>query len=358
MKTGGIFDLPSLKSRLELIDQKTQIPDFWSNAEKSKTVMKELKRLKAVVVPWEELGRQIADAKAMAQLLKEEGIQEGPDVAQLIADADSLAKRAHDLEFRSMLSDEADIANCFLNIHPGAGGTESQDWSQMLLRLYLRYAERHGFEVKELDLSEGDVAGIKNATIQIIGDYAYGFLKAETGIHRLVRISPFDSNARRHTSFAAVYVSPEIDDSFEIEIGEKDYRIDSFRSGGKGGQKVNKTTSAVRLTHFETGIVVSCQNERSWHQNRALAFQVLRSRLYDYEMNKRRAAAQKVEDQKADINFGSQIRNYVLHPYQLVKDLRTDVETSNTQSVLDGDIDEFIEAYLKQQMKSQNAAKN
>jgi len=357
LKTGGIFDLPTLESRLEELDRQTQAPEFWSDQDNSKVILKEIKRLKSIAVPWNELTRQLADAKAMADLLREAGMEEGEDVDQLLKDTEALHQRAHDLEFRSMMSDEADISNCFLNIHPGAGGTESQDWSQMLFRMYLRYAERHGFEVKELDLSEGDVAGIKNATIQVIGEYAYGFLKAETGIHRLVRISPFDANSRRHTSFSAVYVSPEVDDSFEIELNEKDFRLDSFRAGGKGGQKVNKTTSAVRITHFPTGIVVSCQNERSWHQNRAVAFQVLRSRLYDYEMNKRRAEYQKIEDQKADINFGSQIRNYVLHPYQLVKDLRTGVETSNTQAVLDGDLDEFIEAWLKQQMKDQKSAK-
>jgi peptide chain release factor 2 len=347
-----------LKSRLEELEKQTHAPDFWGDPEKSRTVMKEVKRLKSIVEPWEKISKEIEDAIALGQLLVEAGEDEGDDARQLVQEAEELQRRAHDLEFRSMMSEEADLSNCFVNIHPGAGGTESQDWAQMLLRMYLRWAERHGYEVRELDFSEGDVAGIKNATIQVIGDYAYGYLKAETGIHRLVRISPFDANSRRHTSFASVYVSPEVDESFEVEINEKDIRLDSFRAGGHGGQKVNKTTSAVRITHFPTGIVVACQNERSWHQNRALAFQVLRSRLYDYEMNKRRAELQKVEDQKADINFGSQIRSYVLHPYQLVKDLRTDTETSNTQAVLDGDIDDFIEAWLKQQMKGQKTAKS
>lgn len=314
--------------------------------------MKEIKQIKTIVVPWDNLAREVADSLGLAQMLKEENITEGADVEHLKEDAARLERLAADLEFRSMMSEEADICNCFVNIHPGAGGTESQDWAQMLLRLYLRWAERHDFEVKELDLSDGEVAGIKNATIQVLGDYAYGYLKAETGIHRLVRISPFDANARRHTSFASVYVSPEVDNSIEIVINEKDLRVDSFRAGGKGGQKVNKTTSAIRLTHIPTNIVVQCQNERSWHQNRELAYQVLRSRLYDFEMRKRRAEIDKLEAQKADINFGSQIRSYVLHPYQLVKDLRTDYETSNTQGVLDGEIDEFIEAWLKQQMKN------
>ncbi len=314
--------------------------------------MKEIKRLKSVIGPWDALAKNIGDTLELAELLKEEGTLEGPDVEQIEREAREIETRAHDLEFRSMMSDEADILNCFINIHPGAGGTESQDWSQMLLRLYLRWAERHGFEVHELDLDDGEVAGIKNATIHVIGEYAYGYLKGETGVHRLVRISPFDANARRHTSFSAVYVSPEVDESIEIEVNEKDIRLDSFRAGGKGGQKVNKTTSAVRITHFPTGIVVQCQNERSWHQNREMAFKVLRSRLYEYELKRRRAELDKLESQKADINFGSQIRNYVLHPYQLVKDLRTDVETSDTQGVLDGEIDEFIEALLKQGMKS------
>lgn len=345
-----------MKARLQTLEEQTHATDFWGDQERSTRVLREIKRLKSIALPWEQLAREIDDAIGMAELLREEGQEDSEDALQLAEEAKRLEQRAHDMEFRSMMSDEADISNCFLNIHPGAGGTESQDWSQMLLRMYLHWAERHGFEVREIDLTEGDGAGIKNATLQIIGDYAYGYLKSETGIHRLVRISPFDANARRHTSFAAVYVSPEIDDNIEISIEEKDFRLDSFRAGGKGGQKVNKTSSAVRITHFPSGIVVSCQNERSWHQNRATAFRILRSRLYELEMQKRRAERDRVESQKADINFGSQIRNYVLHPYQLVKDLRTGYETSATQSVLDGDIDAFIEAWLKMQMKGALAA--
>ena len=251
-----------------------------------------------------------------------------------------------------LLAGEEDRLNCFLHIHAGAGGTESQDWAHMLLRMYMRWAERRGYKVEEVDLTDGDTAGIRSATIRIEGPYAYGYLKAETGVHRLVRISPYDANARRHTSFASIDASPEADETIEVNIGEKDkdWRIDSFRSGGKGGQKVNKTTSAVRITHFPTGIVVQCQNERSWHQNRELAFQVLRSRLYQFELDKRKKARDVAEAAKSDINFGSQIRSYVLHPYQMVNDHRLDLKVSDAQGVLEGDVDLFIEGFLKSRL--------
>ncbi len=261
-----------------------------------------------------------------------------------VADVERLVE---DLEFRRMFSNPADPSNCFIEIQSGAGGTEAQDWAGMLLRQYLRYCERKGFKTELLEESEGDVAGIKGATIKVEGDYAYGFLRTETGIHRLVRKSPFDSSGGRHTSFASVFVYPEVDDSFEIEINPADLRIDVYRASGAGGQHVNKTESAVRITHNPTGIVVQCQNDRSQHSNRDSAMKMLRARLYDHEMRKRRAEQDKIEAGKADIGWGHQIRSYVLDNSR-IKDLRTNVEISNTKSVLDGDLDEFISASLKQ----------
>ena len=263
------------------------------------------------------------------------------------ADAESLDKQVAALEFRRMFSNPADPNNCFMDIQAGAGGTEAQDWASMLLRMYLRYAERKGFQPEVLEESEGEVAGIKTATIKLTGEYAYGHLRTETGIHRLVRKSPYDSNARRHTSFASVFVYPEVDDSIEIEINPADLRIDTFRASGAGGQHVNKTESAIRITHNPTGIVVQCQNDRSQHRNKAEAMAMLKSRMYEAELRKRQAAAQQVEDAKTDIGWGHQIRSYVLDQSR-IKDLRTNVEFGNTQAVLDGDIDEFIEASLKQ----------
>lgn len=257
-----------------------------------------------------------------------------------------LASRIRRLELESLLSGEADANNCFIEIHPGAGGTESQDWASMLLRMYLRWADSKGFKTGIIEESAGEEAGIKSATIRVEGHNAYGWAKTESGIHRLVRISPFDSNARRHTSFASVWVYPEIDDSFEIEILDKDLRIDTFRASGAGGQHVNKTDSAIRITHLPTNIVVQCQSSRSQHQNRAQAFAMLKSRLYEQELQKREAAAQALNDTKSDIGWGNQIRSYVLHPYQMVKDLRTNVETSDSAGVLDGDLDPFMSASL------------
>jgi peptide chain release factor 2 len=264
--------------------------------------------------------------------------------------ADDLAKRLNELEFQAMLSEPHDELNSFLYIKPGAGGTESCDWAQMLLRMYSRWAEAKGFGVKELDLQPGDEAGIKSAYLLIEGPFAYGYLKAETGVHRLVRISPFDSQKRRHTSFASVYASPEVDETIDVEINDKDLRIDTFRSGGHGGQHINVTDSAVRITHLPTGIVVSCQNERSQHKNKAMAMKVLRSRIYQHLWEERQRELAAIEGEKKEIGWGSQIRSYVLQPYQMVKDLRTDVETSNVQAVLDGDLTFFMEAYLRSQM--------
>jgi len=275
------------------------------------------------------------------------GENDDDTLAAVEADAASLEKQVAALEFRRMFSNPADPNNCFLDIQAGAGGTEAQDWAAMLLRMYLKYCERKGFQVEVLEESEGEVAGIKTATIKVSGEYAYGHLRTETGIHRLVRKSPYDANARRHTSFASVFVYPEVDDSIEIEINPADVRVDTFRASGAGGQHVNKTDSAVRLTHAPSGIVVQCQNDRSQHRNRAEAWAMLRARLYEAELRKRQAEAQKMEDAKTDIGWGHQIRSYVLDQSR-IKDLRTNVEVGNTQAVLDGDLDPFIEASLKQ----------
>jgi peptide chain release factor 2 len=269
----------------------------------------------------------------------------------------ALGKKIKRLELESLLSGEADANNSFMEIHAGAGGTESQDWALMLYRMYLRWAERKGFKTEVLDESDGEEAGIKSATIKISGHNAYGWSKTESGVHRLVRISPFDSNARRHTSFASVWVYPEIDESIDIEILDKDIRVDTYRASGAGGQHVNKTDSAIRITHMPSGIVVQCQTSRSQHQNRASAFAMLKSRLYEAELQKREAAAQALNDAKTDIGWGNQIRSYVLHPYQMVKDLRTNIETSDTTGVLDGDLDEFISAALAQRIQGQGMKK-
>jgi len=291
------------------------------------------------------LGQDIADARELFELAAADG-----DDATLLAidkDADAFQQRIEALEFRRMFSNPADPLNCFLDIQAGAGGTEAQDWAAMLLRQYLKYAERKGFKAEVLEESEGEVAGIKSATIKIEGEYAFGYLRTETGVHRLVRKSPFDSAGGRHTSFASVFVYPEIDDSFEVEVNPADLRIDTYRASGAGGQHINKTDSAVRITHIPTGIVVQCQNDRSQHRNRAEAMQMLKSRLYELEMRKRLAEQQKLEDSKTDVAWGHQIRSYVLDQSR-IKDLRTNVEISNTQKVLDGDLDPFIEASLKQ----------
>jgi len=315
--------------------------------------MRKINELKQLIEPWITLEQETKDSLEMAELLKEEGQAESEDATTLGELAEELKARFEKLEIQALLTDDADRLPCYLYINSGAGGTESQDWASILMRMYVRWAERRDYKVEIVDLQEGTEAGISSAQLRIEGFMAFGYLKAESGVHRLVRISPFDSNARRHTSFASVYASPEIDDSIDIDIGvkDKDWRIDSFRSSGKGGQKVNKTTSAVRITHFPTNTVVSCQNERSWHQNRDLAFQVLRSRLYAIELEKRKQAAAAEEAQKSDVNFGSQIRSYVLQPYQLVRDERTEIKISDPDRVLDGDIDVFIEGYLKSKMK-------
>ena len=316
--------------------------------------MRERTRLAAAIERQRQLEQEFADAQALAELAEEEGDAEA--MAEAEAALGELRDRLGRLQLESLLSGEADANDCFLEIHAGAGGTESQDWAEMLLRMYTRWAEAHGFKLEWIEESPGEEAGLKSVTVRVLGPNAYGWLKTESGVHRLVRISPFDSQARRHTSFASVWVYPVVDENIEVEINEKDLRIDTYRSSGAGGQHVNKTDSAVRLTHLPTGIVVACQNDRSQHRNRAQAFAMLRARLYELELQKRREAAEAQEAGKSDIGWGHQIRSYVLQPYQMVKDLRTGVEKGNAQGVLDGDIDQFLEASLAQGVGGKEAA--
>jgi peptide chain release factor 2 len=315
--------------------------------------MRERTLLEKAVTGYRALDREYKDSLELIELAEAE------DDAGVAADAEAtlkaVAARAAKQELESLLSGEADGNDAFLEVHAGAGGTESQDWAETLLRMYVRWAEDHGDKVEWLEESPGEEAGIKSATVRISGENAYGWLKTESGVHRLVRISPFDSNARRHTSFASVWVYPVIDDAIDIDIQEKDLRIDTYRASGAGGQHVNRTDSAVRITHLPSGIVVQCQSDRSQHRNRAQAFTMLKARLYEEELRKREAAIQKEHEAKSDIGWGHQIRSYVLHPYQMVKDLRTGVETSDTRGVLDGDLDKFLEASLAQRIKGGGA---
>jgi peptide chain release factor 2 len=339
---GSIFDPARLRRELADIEKKLADPGVWSDPEASKPLMRERKRLERLVADDEELVRRSSDIEAYFELARE-----GEDVlGELEQSVKDLAAFNEALEARTMLSGETDALNAIVTVHPGAGGTESQDWAEMLMRMYLRWAEQQGFKTEINDYQDGEEAGIKSATFTIIGEYAFGQLAGESGVHRLVRISPFDSAKRRHTSFASVYVSPEIDESIEVDLRLEDLRIDTYRSGGKGGQHVNTTDSAVRITHLPTGIVVQCQNERSQHKNRDKAMKMLRSRLYEFELEKKRAETKKLEDSKLDINFGSQIRSYVLQPYRIAKDHRTKVEVGDVDKVLDGYLEPFLRGYL------------
>jgi peptide chain release factor 2 len=342
---GGIFDFDAKSERLRTVNAALEDPAVWNDPKKAQQLGKEKKELDGVVVTLSDLTRELADNLELYEMSKEEGDEAG--LATIEGEADKLAKDVEALEFRRMFNQPADPSNCFLDLQAGAGGTEACDWASMLMRQYVKYAERKGFKYTVEDETPGDVAGIKSATIKIEGDYAFGLLRTETGVHRLVRKSPFDSSGGRHTSFASVFVYPEIDDSIEIEINPADVRTDTYRASGAGGQHINKTDSAVRLTHIPTGIVVQCQDSRSQHSNRDVAWRRLRSRLYDHEMRKRMEEQQKLEDTKTDVGWGHQIRSYVLDQSR-IKDLRTSVEISNTQKVLDGDLDPFIEASLKQ----------
>ena len=341
-----IFDPDAKAARLLAIEQETLKPNFWNDNETAQKLQKERNTLKSDLAFWEKLKAEVDDAKGYLELAQEENDEE-----TLREVSDKVSRVERDIqaaEFRRMLGGENDPNNAIVSIHAGAGGTEAQDWSDMLLRMYLRWSERKGFKTEIIDYLPGEEAGVKSATFTVNGDYAYGYLKAEVGIHRLVRISPFDAGKRRHTSFASVFVYPEIQEDIVVEINEDELRVDTFRSSGAGGQHVNKTDSAVRITHLPTGIVVQCQNERSQHKNRATAMKVLKARLYELKQKEQEEKMEQLHSTKKDIAWGSQIRSYVLQPYRLAKDHRTNLEIGNVDAVLDGDLDPFIEAYLLQ----------
>ena len=342
--SGGIFDFDISKERLAEVELELAEPSVWDDPKRAQELGRERSALESVVSTIEQLTSGAADAADLLELAASE--DDADTVAEVSREIDSLTALLEQLEFRRMFSGEMDINSAYLDIQSGSGGTEAQDWAEMMLRMYLRWGESHGFRTELIEVSAGEVAGIKSATIHFEGDYAYGWLRTETGVHRLVRKSPFDSGNRRHTSFSSVFVSPEIDDNIEIDINPADLKTDTYRASGAGGQHINKTDSAVRITHKPSGIVVQCQTERSQHQNRDNAMKMLRAKLYEMEIQRRNVEKQALEDSKADIGWGSQIRSYVLDQSR-IKDLRTGVETSNTQAVLDGAIDQFIEASLK-----------
>ncbi|PJE78224.1 Peptide chain release factor RF2 [invertebrate metagenome] len=343
-RLGGIFDYATKRERLQEVNCELEDPAVWNNPDRAQALGKERSSLELVVKTIEDLTLGLSDASELLDISVEEQDSEG--VLGVEEELDALSRELEILEFRRMFSGEMDPNNAYIEIQAGSGGTEAQDWANMMLRMYLRWGEQKGFKTELIEVSAGEVAGIKSATIMFSGEYAYGWLRTETGVHRLVRKSPFDSGNRRHTSFSSVYVSPEVDDNVDIEINPVDLRIDTYRSSGAGGQHVNTTDSAIRITHEPTGIVVQCQNQRSQHQNKDKAMKQLRAKLYELEMQKRTAEAKVLEDSKSDIGWGSQIRSYVLDSSR-IKDLRTGVETHNIQAVLDGELDLFIEASLK-----------
>jgi peptide chain release factor 2 len=345
---GGTFDASHLQSELNRISEETQRSDFWNNQERAKQVMRQQRGLEAMLANDRFLAEAAEEIEVLLELAKEDPAGE----EELRATLDRVEPKLDRIELETKMTGEYDASNAYLEVHPGAGGTESADWAQMLLRMYLKWCERSGLEAEVLDTQNAEEAGIKSATVLVKGEYAYGYLKAEGGIHRLVRISPFDAQGRRHTSFASVQTYPEVDEEVEVNLDEKDIRIDRFCSSGPGGQGVNTTYSAVRLTHMPTGIVVSCQNERSQIKNLAQAMKVLRARLFEIERQKKEEELEKIKGTKKGISWGNQIRSYVLQPYRMVKDLRTGYEVGDADRVLDGDLDAFIEAFLKQQAQA------
>jgi peptide chain release factor 2 len=352
-KSGTGFDLPSKRSQLQELEARMSRAGFWDNPDSAQSVVSQLSALKAVIEPVEEVQREVGDIRELFELAAAEADQE--ELKELEEDLAALVKRCEQIELAGLLSRPEDTKNCFFSIHAGAGGTESCDWASMLLRMYTRYFEANKYQFGELDITLGEEAGIRSITLRVAGPFAFGKLSCEMGVHRLVRISPFDANKRRHTSFAAVDCVPEFEEDIDVQIDEDDLRIDFYRASGAGGQHVNKTSSAVRITHEPTGIVVQCQNERSQHKNRAQAMKVLKARLYMLESQKRDAELAKLHGDKGEIAWGNQIRSYVLQPYQLVKDHRTDFQTGNVDAVLDGKLDGFIESYLHHRAKTRQA---
>lgn len=348
--SGGIFDREAKLARIAEIDLISAEPDFWNDHQRAQSLGREKTRLQKDIDAVDAPLNAIKEAAELLEMAELEGEEEF--ATEVAASVERIEQEISDLEFARMMSGENDRNDAIVEIHAGMGGTESQDWVQMLLRMYLMWCERRGFKVDVLDELAGEEAGLKSVAFQVSGDWAYGYLKAEGGVHRLVRISPFDANARRHTTFAGVSVLPDIEDTIDVEVKDEDLRVDTYRAGGAGGQHVNKTDSAVRLTHLPTGIVVQCQNERSQLKNRSMAMKMLKARLYDLERKKKESERDKIEAAKKEIDFGSQIRSYVLHPYRMVKDLRTDYETGNADAVLNGELDGFIHAYLLMQAES------
>ena len=345
---GGIFDLDALANILEKLQAKSSESNFWDDSQRASSILKKISRIEKEIGFWQDLGRRHDDMEILFEFA-EAG---ETDLNEIQTELNSYESNIEKIELRLLLGNPEDTQNAIITIHPGAGGTESQDWAQMLYRMYTRWAERQDFKVELIDLQPGEEAGIKDVTFEVSGDYAFGLSKAEAGVHRLVRISPFDSNSRRHTSFASVFVCPAVNEEIEIDINPTDLRIDTYRASGAGGQHVNKTDSAVRITHIPSGIVAQCQNQRSQHKNKSQAMKILKARLYQAELDKEKEKNKELEDQKMDIGWGSQIRSYVFHPYNMVKDHRTKEETGNVQAIMDGDLNKFIRAFLLNAMGS------
>ncbi|MBW3660282.1 MAG: peptide chain release factor 2 [Gemmatimonadetes bacterium] len=343
---GSYLDLPGKRARVDALQAESARPDFWDDNERARAILTELNQQQQWVEAYESLKRDLEDAREMVELVAED--EQGTMAEEFGRMLRGVEERVERYEFRGMLRDPDDHRGAIVTIHPGAGGTESQDWAAMLLRMYTKWMEANGFTFHIVDLAEGEEAGITRATLEVEGEYAFGYLKAEKGVHRLVRISPFDANARRHTSFASVFVYPDVGEEITVEINDKDLKVDTYRASGAGGQHVNKTSSAVRITHLPTGIVVQCQAERSQHRNREMAMRLLRARLYEYLKAEQEKSREELEAEKKEIAFGSQIRSYVLHPYTMVKDHRTHHQSSDVEGILEGDITGFMEAWLKQ----------